>query len=349
VTPTSGLVTTEAGGQATFQVVLGSQPVADVRIDFVSSNTAEATVSPAFYVFNSTNWNVPRTVTVTGVDDAVTDGNQNVTIATTLTTTDAAYAPINPSDVTLMNLDNEGPPQISIAPVSAVEGQPLLFTLTLTHASTSALTVDYATFGDTAAANDYSPTSGTATFAAGSSSTTITVPTTADTFYELNETLHVTLSNAQNGSIAVGTATGTIMNDDAMPVLSVANASAFKNSGSISLVVTLSAASGLPVTVDFATADGTATAGSDYSASSGTLTFAPGVTTQTIVVPLLTDSVVEPPETFLVLLTSPANATLGRGTTTVTIQDPATIPTLDQWALLVLAAALTFFAMRRAG
>src|SRR5207249_6779117 len=82
VSPTSGLVTTEAGGTATFTVVLTSQPTANVTIGLTSSNTGEGTVSPASLIFTAANWNVAQTVTVTGVDDSVVDGNVAYTIVT---------------------------------------------------------------------------------------------------------------------------------------------------------------------------------------------------------------------------------------------------------------------------
>ena len=75
VTPTSGLTTTEAGGTATFTVVLDTQPTADVTIGLSSSDTTEGTVAPASLTFTTANWNVAQTVTVTGVDDAVDDGD----------------------------------------------------------------------------------------------------------------------------------------------------------------------------------------------------------------------------------------------------------------------------------
>ena len=74
VTPTAGLVTTEAAGTATFTVVLNTQPTADVTIALSSSDTTEGTVGPASLTFTNANWNVAQTVTVTGVDDAVVDG-----------------------------------------------------------------------------------------------------------------------------------------------------------------------------------------------------------------------------------------------------------------------------------
>src|SRR5437764_672366 len=82
VAPVAGLVTTEAGGTATFTIVLTSQPTADVTIGLSSSDPTEGRVSPAGFTFTTANWNVPQTATVTGIDDAVQDGDIAYTIAT---------------------------------------------------------------------------------------------------------------------------------------------------------------------------------------------------------------------------------------------------------------------------
>jgi Ca2+-binding RTX toxin-like protein len=87
------------------------------------------------------------------------------------------------------------------------------------------------------------------------------------------------------------------------------------------LTVNLSSRSASAITVDFATQSGTAQAGSDFVATSGTLTFAPGVTSQTIVVPIVGDTVVEGTESFQIVLSNPVNATLSQTTSTVTILD----------------------------
>src|SRR5205823_5847902 len=76
VSPVAGLVTTEAGGTATFTVKLNSQPTANVTIGLSSSDLAEGTVAPASLTFTAVNWATPQTVTVTGVNDAVADGNK---------------------------------------------------------------------------------------------------------------------------------------------------------------------------------------------------------------------------------------------------------------------------------
>ena len=108
VTPTSGLTTTEAGGQATFEVVLNSQPTADVTIPIRSNDTTEGTVSPVSLTFTSMNWNAPRTVTITGVDDFVQDGNVGYLIEIQpATSVDAGYAGLDGPDVSVTNQDDE--------------------------------------------------------------------------------------------------------------------------------------------------------------------------------------------------------------------------------------------------
>ena len=82
VNPTSGLSTSEAGGTAQFTVVLTREPTAEVVIGLTSSNTAEGTVLPASVTFTSLTWSTVQTVTVTGVNDLVADGDILYTIAT---------------------------------------------------------------------------------------------------------------------------------------------------------------------------------------------------------------------------------------------------------------------------
>src|SRR4029453_973086 len=86
VTPTTGLTTTEGLGTATFTVVLNTQPTADVTIALSSSDTTEGTVLPVSLTFTSLNWNVPQTVTITGVNDDLDDGDIAYSIVTAAAT-----------------------------------------------------------------------------------------------------------------------------------------------------------------------------------------------------------------------------------------------------------------------
>ncbi len=120
IQPTSGLVTNEAGGNASFTVVLDTQPHADVSIALSSSDTTEGTVAPASLSFTSANWNSPQTVTVTGVDDAVVDGDIAYTIVTAAAVSaDVNYDGIDPDDVTVTNTDNDSA-GITVTPTSGL-------------------------------------------------------------------------------------------------------------------------------------------------------------------------------------------------------------------------------------
>ena len=100
--------TTEAGGTATFTVKLSSQPTANVTIGVSSSDTTEGTVSPSLLTFTSANWNANQTVTVTGVNDSLNDGNQSYTIVlAAANSSDSSYSGLNPNDVSVTNTDDE--------------------------------------------------------------------------------------------------------------------------------------------------------------------------------------------------------------------------------------------------
>jgi hypothetical protein len=140
VTPTRGLITTEAGGTATFTVVLASRPRADVTIALTSSNTDEATVSPASLTFTTSDWSTAKTVTVTGVNDDYDDGNASVTITTgAAVSTDTGYAGLDPADVAVTNEDDDTS-AIEVSPTSGLVttemGGTATFTVTL-HARPS--------------------------------------------------------------------------------------------------------------------------------------------------------------------------------------------------------------------
>ncbi|MCU0546364.1 MAG: DUF4347 domain-containing protein [Oscillatoriaceae cyanobacterium Prado104] len=108
INPTAGLVTTESGGTANFSAVLNTLPTAPVTIALTSSNTAVGTVSTNSLTFTPANWNLPQTVTVTGVDDRTAGGSGTYQIITApATSNDPNYSSLNPPDVSLTNTDND--------------------------------------------------------------------------------------------------------------------------------------------------------------------------------------------------------------------------------------------------
>ncbi|MGV0992941.1 MAG: glycosyl hydrolase family 8 [Mycobacterium sp.] len=203
----------------------------------------------------------------------------------------------------------------------------------MSKASTTAVAVAYATTsnGTATAGEDYVAGAGTLTFAAGETVKSVTVGVIGDTTVESNETFTVKLSTPSGATISHARATGTILNDDTAPVLptlSIADVSTAEgNSGTstMAFTVTLSKAATTLVAVNYATANGTATAGSDYSATSGTINFAAGETTKTVTVAVSGDTTAEPAETLTVSLSAPSGATVARATATGTIVDDDTV------------------------
>ena len=154
------------------------------------------------------------------------------------------------------------------------------------------------------------------TFNPGQTSESITVPIYGNTVYDLPETFLVNLSSPTYATLATSTATGTIKNNNPMPTISVSSPSVVESSNPSAAVladfqVTLTCATDMPVTVAYATANGTALAGTAYTAQSGTLTFTPGgPTTQTVVVSVSGSAVQQRAKTFYLNLSSPTYATL---------------------------------------
>ena len=248
----------------------------------------------------------------------------------------------NPTNATLADsqgqgtiTDNDPAPSLSINDVTVTEGNSgsvnADFTLSLSAASGQTVTVNYATAdGSATAPGDYTASSSsTLTFNPGETSKTVTVVVNGDTLVEPDETFFVNLSNPTNATLADSQGQGTITDNDPAPSLSINDVTVTEgNSGSVNadFTLSLSAASGQTVTVNYATADGSATAPGDYTASSSsTLTFNPGETSKTVTVVVNGDTLVEPDETFFVNLSNPTNATLAdsQGQGTITDDDPA--------------------------
>ena len=197
------------------------------------------------------------------------------------------------------------------------------FQLSLSAAPSGTTGVDYQTVAGSAQAGlDYSARSGRASFAAGQTSVTISVPILGDALDEPDETFTVVLSNPDSAINLLNTvATGTILDDDPEPGVSVADLSVYEGNANtvMRFTVSLNAASGKSVRVNYQTQDGTALAGSDYTAAGGTLVINPGQVSGQVAVTVLGDAVDEPDETFTLALSGPVNAVLIDNTGTGTI------------------------------
>ena len=334
-------VTVVEGTTAQFAVTLGAPSSRRASVEYATSDgTAE---QPADYeaASNVLTFAAGETVKTIGVltNDDVLDEPDGETFVVTLS--DLVHVTLSGGAYTLQAtgtiMDNDEPPVLRIMDATASEGEAAEFVVTLDAASALPVTVAYATSsGSAEQPADYAAASGVLTLAAGERKQTIAVLTRDDELDESDrETFMVTLSSAENATLVGGgstlQATGTIMDNDEPPVLRIAGATASEGEAA-EFAVTLDAASALPVTVAYATGDGTARAGEDYTpVPGGTLTFVAGDTERTIRIGTRQDTRNEDRETFTVTLSRPSNATLGADAATAvgTIVDDDALPVLS--------------------
>jgi predicted extracellular nuclease/Ca2+-binding RTX toxin-like protein len=266
------------------------------------------------------------TVTVNVQGDFAVESNESFSLTlTTATNTDGTVTLViganNTASGTITN--DDGPGSIFVDDVSLAEGDSGTtagaFTVRRTGGATGIVSVDYViTLPGGAGGADGSDVSGTltgtVTFVEGQTTASIPFTVNGDITNEPNETFTVALSNATGGaSIGDGSATATITNDDAPPSIAIGDVAVTEGASGVkylTFTVSLSKPSIDPVTVDYATSNGTATAGSDYLAVNGTVSFAPSETVKTISVPIVGDTVPEANETFTVNLSNPVGATM---------------------------------------
>ncbi len=321
---------TEGGDTGAFTVRLTSVPTANVTVTIGAST--QCTFAATTLTFTLANWNVPQTVTATATNDAVVEGVHSCTPASitaaggnfnTATGTPPVIT-VNDNDsatVTIANTTNGAEP--------ATNG---LMTVTQTAVSATNTVIAYSIGGTATSGSDYTALSGTVTILAGATTATIPIPVLDDATVELNETVIVTLTSITSGLPTLGAtlvATNTITSNDAATVslANTTNGAEPATNGLMTVTQTLASATNTVIAYSIG---GTATAGADYTALSGTVTVLAGATTATIPIPILDDAVVEGPETVIVTLTSITSglATLGAplaATNTIADNDAATV------------------------
>jgi uncharacterized repeat protein (TIGR01451 family) len=259
----------------------------------------------------------------------------NETFFVNLTANPGANATVADNQAIGTITNDDAQPTITISDLTQAEGSTggttnFNFSVTLSNPSSLPITVDYATVAGTATAPadfaNVAPT--TLTFTPGTLVQSATVAVVADTTFEPDETFAVNLSNPTNATIADGTAAGVITNDDGVPSLSINDVTAAEgDAGTTNFTFTIAASNPTttPITVNYATVNGTATAGTDYTTTAGVATIPAGATSTTVVVPVIGDVILEPDETFTVNLTVPVGATIAdaQGIGTITNDDGA--------------------------
>ena len=276
------------------------------------------------------------TLALTLIDDDLSEGDETIFVGGHLAGTDIASA--------LITINDDDSPYLSIAGPSAevAEGSNATFTVTLSKSVPAAVTVAWSATAGTAKTSDYGTASGSVTFAANSvagATQTFTVAVTNDSLSEGSETFSVALgadTGDEAASVWVKTtaasAEATIAESDQITV-SISGPSTV-DEGDTTTTYTVSLSGGTPtsdLTVSYATANGSAMAGSDYTSASGTLTFtqaAPG--SQTFTVQTTGDDIDENDETFTVTISNPSGGggatSLGTATVSTTINDDDDAP-----------------------
>ncbi len=324
---------------ATFTVNLAPTSASPVTVRYATSD-GTATTADGDYVAKVDSVTVPAntasaTFSVNVNGDVKFEGNETFTV--TLTGATGATVGVPASGTGTIQNDDSQPVASIVAPAPTAEGNSgttaFVFPVTLSNPSGSAVSVNWATSDGTAttADADYAAGSGTLTIPANQLSGNITVNVNGDTKYEANETFSVTLSSPSGATIGgTGAATSSITNDDTAPSVSINDVTALEgNAGTTAFgfTVSLSAASGLPVSLNWATADSTATvAHNDYVAGSGTLTFNPGQTSLPVSVTVNGDATAESDETFVVKLSSVNGASVAVAQGVGTIQNDDATP-----------------------
>jgi VCBS repeat-containing protein len=338
LTITDATVTEGTSGDTPVQLTVGLSAPSTQTVTvtyFTSGGTAFYSPGPVAFDYDQVNQTTltfspgqtTKTITINVNGDTIDEGNEYFFV--NLYAASGAQIAKSAGQITILEDDFAA---LTITDVNVAEGDAgnayAVFTVGLTNPSTRALSVDYASADDTAAAgDDYSAVSGTLSFNPGQTATQkIVVPVLGDTLAEQNESFVVSLLNAINAGIADGQGVGTIVNDEG-PRLTIGDVSVIEgNAGTANAVFTVSLleASGQTVTVNYATAGGTANTGSDFTTTSGTLIFAPGVTTQSFNVPVNGDATDELDESFFVNLTGASGAFLADAQAVGTIVDDDT-------------------------
>ena len=305
------------GGSETYAVVLDAEPTGPVKVT-VGGAAGDVMVAPEELTFTTLNWSARQTVTVSAAEDE--DSIVDAPVTLTHMASGGGYDGVTAAEVEVTILENDIP-GVTVTPteLSVTEGSSETYTVVLDTEPTGPVTV---TVGGVTGDLMVSPASLTFTASNWSTSQPMTVMAAEDED-ALNDppvTLTHTVSGGDYTDVTAPNVVVTIIEND-VPELSIEDAEVMEGDEEIAFAVTMDGPSSRTVRVEWATSDGTAKAGEDYTAGKGELVFAPGETRQEAKVPVLDDTAVEPDETFTVKLSNPRGGSLERSEATGIIVD----------------------------
>jgi hypothetical protein len=321
--------TTEQAGQATIVATLNTAAAFAVTVNYTTNDgtaLANSDYTAASGVLTFQPGETSKTFVVAIIDDALDEADETILLALSNPVNALLGTPVL---AVLTVGDNDLAPVVqfsSFTYVAAEGAGSALITATLSAVSGLTATVDYAASDGTATAgSDYTATVGALTFNPRETLKTFTVPILDDALYENDETVQLLLTNPSNASLGVPFAAElTIVNTTPEPIIQFSGDHyvVSEDAGSIAVTVTLSAPSARLIAVDYATSDGAAIAGSDYTSANGVLTFIPGEISKALAVPIVNDGLYELDESFSLTLAAPTSASLGApNSVTITILD----------------------------
>jgi poly(3-hydroxybutyrate) depolymerase len=316
----------EEAGAAQIGVVRGDDGTLPVTVDLANTDVTATSRLDYVGITNTLSFGPTerlKLVTIPILNDGLKEANETFRV-TLSNPTGGTLGSTKTTTITIV--DNDPGLQFESATYSVAEDAgAVLINVTRGDDTNSAAAVNYAT-SDLTATNgvDYTGTTNTLSFAPGERVKLISVPILNDGITEPTKTFRVTLSNPSDGNLGPQTtATVTILDNDPGIGFELGSYSVWEGAGAANLIVLRGDDWNLgPITVDYTTSNLTATAGEDYQALSGTLEFQENETIKSLAIPIFRDGLVEGAETFRVTLSNATGgATLGRATTTVTIQD----------------------------
>ncbi|MFC0348983.1 retention module-containing protein, partial [Undibacterium danionis] len=324
----------EAAGVVSLTITLSSASQASISVNYATANgsaIAGSDFTPLVGNVVFAPGETSKTISIPITTDRVFEGLENFNVSLSNPTN----ALIGTGSATV-GIRDQAPEVSNISNPVVIEGGALVFDVSLSGSSTTPVQVTVnlasgsATLGVDTSGQEYSvdggvtwsPLGGTVTVPPGSTGFQVRVGTVVDGLVEGSETISLSASTSQNNTPLVGTGT---INDGDVTTVNISGPSDVNEAiGTITYTISLSAPSQLPVTVSYSSRDGSALAGSDYSAISGTVTFAPGETTKTVTVSITNDAIYEGAENFSLNLSGVVNASIGSGTVVTTIHDDGT-------------------------
>ena len=304
-------VTVGEGSSSSILVSIDQTSASPVSFNLVAQTTLGTAAYGPDYTFLSGTGTIAAgsltiAIEVPNIDDALFEDNETIV----LSLSGNVGASIAGAIGVVTIVDNDSAPYFFVGSPSVTEGAAANIVVSLSGPSGKNVMFNYSTLDNTGLAGlDYMSETNSGVISAGSLTTLIPVTTYDDLIFEGTEVFQVTVTSITNAMESSAFSVVTLMDDESPPNVYIYDSTS-SEPGSLNFIVSLSGSSATEITVDYATANGTAVGGNDFAATSGTLTFAAGITTQDLDVTVFDDILEENSESMSVTLSNPLGAAI---------------------------------------